>query len=81
MASIISLLMRPYSEVPLISKLNIFFSFIFFGSSFAMQDSGMKPSWLMLGYIVGGNDVYDVLLNPGLFLWCCPFLRQTQTSC
>ena len=28
----------------------------------------MTPSWLMLGYIMGGNNV---LSNPGLLLWCC----------
>ena len=38
-----------------------------------MQDSGLTPSWLMLGYIVGGNDV---LLNPGSFFWCCLVLAS-----
>ena len=48
--------MRPFSEVPLISNLSIFSSLFFlFCSSFAIQDSGMTPSWLMLGCVGGGK--------------------------
>ena len=44
-----TVIMRPFSEVPLISTLYIFYPFCFylFYSSFAMQDSSMTPSWSM----------------------------------